>query len=52
MAFGFLADCLKGGVEAACDSRGYGDYAHIRTQGTKNPIEFEVYCKERLRQRR
>lgn len=45
-AFGFLADCLKSGVEEACDSRGRGGYERIRAQGTREPIEFEVYYKE------
>ena len=45
-AFGFLADCLKSGVEEACDSRGRGGIERIRTQGQKGPIEFEVYYKE------
>lgn len=45
-AFGFLADALKSGVEEACDSRGRGGFNRIRTQGQKEPIEFEVYYKE------
>lgn len=45
-AFGFLADCLKGGVEEACDSRGRGGFERIRSQGQKNGIEFEIYYKE------
>ena len=45
-AFGFLADALKLGVEAACDSRGRGGFERIRTQGQKGPIEFELYYKE------
>ncbi len=31
-AFGFLADCLKLGVEEACDSRGRGGFDCIRSQ--------------------
>ena len=42
-AFGFLADCLKIGVEEACDSRGRGGFERIRSQGQKGPIEFQVY---------
>lgn len=45
-AFGFLADSLKFGIEAACDSRGRGGFERIRTQGQSGPIEFEVYFKE------
>jgi predicted ATPase len=42
-AFGFLADCLKTGVEEACDSRGRGGFERIRSRGQIGPIEFEVY---------
>ena len=45
-AFGFLADCLRLGVEEACDSRGRGGFERIRSQGQQGPIEFEVYYKE------
>ena len=41
-AFGFLADCLKLGVEEACDQRGRGGFDRIRSQGTNDPIEFAV----------
>lgn len=45
-AFGFLADCLKLGVEEACDARGRGGLGRIRSQGNGAPIEFEVYYRE------
>ncbi len=45
-AFGFLADCLKTGVEEACDIRGRGGFDRIRSQGQDGPIEIEVYYKE------
>jgi predicted ATPase len=45
-AFGFLSDCLKLGVEEACDSRGRGGFDRIRSQGQTGPVEFEVYYKE------
>jgi predicted ATPase len=45
-AFGFLADCLKTGVEEAFDARGRGGFERVRSQGTEGPIEFEVYYKE------
>ena len=45
-AFGFLGDCLKLGVEEACDQRGRGGFDRIRSQGGDAPIEFEVYYRE------
>jgi predicted ATPase len=45
-AFGFLADCLRVGVEEACDSRGRGGFERIRSQGQADAIGFEVYYKE------
>lgn len=45
-AFGFLSDCLKSGVEEACDSRGRGGYEKIISQGERGPIEFIIYYKE------
>ena len=45
-AFGFLADCLKVGVEEACDARGRGGFTRIRSQGSNESIEFEIYYKE------
>lgn len=45
-AFGFLADCLRVGVEEACDVRGRGGFQRIRSQGQNGLIEFEVYYKE------
>lgn len=45
-AFGFLADCLKSGVEEACDLRGRGGFQRVRSQGQQGPIEFEIYYKE------
>ena len=50
-AFGFLADCLKFGVEEACDARGRGGFERIRSQGTQAPIEFEIYYREEARAR-
>ncbi len=45
-AFGFLSDCLKDGVEEACDARGRGGFERIRSQGNDGSIEFEIYYKE------
>ena len=49
MPFGFLADCLKLGVEEACDARGRGGFERVRSQGTDGPIEFEVHYREKVR---
>ena len=45
-AFGFLSDCLKSGVEEACDAKGRGGFKKVRSQGSEEPIEFEIYYKE------
>ena len=45
-AFGFLADCLKTGVEDACDAHGRGGFNRIRSQGETGAIEFELYYKD------
>ena len=45
-AFGFLADCLRTGVEEAFDARGRGGFDRVKSQGSEGPIEFEVYYKE------
>ena len=45
-ALGFLADCLKVGVEEACDIRGRGGFDRIRSQGEASPIEFQIYYKQ------
>ena len=50
-AFGFLADCLKLGVEEACDARGRGGFQRIRSRGIDAPIEFEVCYREEPRAR-
>jgi predicted ATPase len=44
-AFGFLADCLRTGVEDAFDA-GRGGFERVKSQGATGPIEFEVYYKE------
>ena len=43
-AFGFLADCLKLGVEEACDVR--GGFDRIRSQGSEGPILFWIYYRQ------
>lgn len=45
-AFGFLADCLKLGVEEACDANGRGGFRRIRSLGVQEPISFEIYYKQ------
>ena len=45
-AFGFLSDCLKSGVEEACDLRGRGGIERICSLGQTGPIEFEIYYKD------
>ena len=50
-AFGFLADCLKLGVEEACDARGRGGFERIRSQGSGDQIQFEVYYREEAKAR-
>jgi len=45
-AFGFLADCLKLGVEDACDARSRGGFDRIRSRGEEGPIAFEIYYKQ------
>lgn len=45
-AFGFLADCLRKGVEEACDEKGRGGFNRIRSQGSRDPVEFEIYYRQ------
>lgn len=44
--FGFLADCLKLGVEEACDARGRGGFDRIRSQGCSDSIKFQIYYRQ------
>jgi predicted ATPase len=45
-AFGFLSDCLKLGIEEACDAKGRGGFERIISQGASDSIMFEIYYKE------
>lgn len=45
-AFGFLADCLRYGVEEACDMNGRGGFKKIRSMGSNDPIEIEIYYRQ------
>ena len=51
-AFGFLADCLKLGVEEACDIRGRGGFDRICSQGSDDFIGFAVCYRENPRSQR
>lgn len=44
--FGFIADCLEIGVEAACDAGNRGGYDKLISQGAAEPISFEIYYRE------
>ena len=44
--FGFVADCLLEGVEAACDKPARGGFDRLRTQGASGPIEFEIFFED------
>lgn len=46
-AFGFISDCLATDVESACDANNRGGYEQIVSQGTNEPIHFEIYYRER-----
>jgi predicted ATPase len=41
-AFGFMADCLREGVEAACDKPQRGGFSKLRSRGRNDPIRFEL----------
>ena len=43
-AFGFLSECLKYGVEEACDKR--NGFERIISQGVEEPLMFEIYYRE------
>lgn len=43
-AFGFLSECLKYGVEEACDKR--NGFERIISQGVEEPLTFEIYYRE------
>jgi predicted ATPase len=50
-AFGFLADSLTFGVEAACDREQRGGFERLRSRGVQEPMRFEVYYREAQNQR-
>ena len=45
-AFGFISDCLSTDVESACDANNRGGYDQLISQGSSDPIHFELYYKE------
>lgn len=45
-AFGFVADCLSTDVESACDAKQRGGFERMRSKGTDEPIQFEIYYRE------
>ena len=45
-AFGFVADCLSSDVEVACDAKQRGGFERMRSLGTNDPIQFEIYYRE------
>ena len=45
-AFGFIADCLELGVEAACDVGNRGGYEQMISQSSTDSIAFEIYYRE------
>ena len=50
-AFGFLAECLNSGVEAACDQGQRGGFERMRSLGVSEPIRFSIYYRETPNQR-
>lgn len=50
-AFGFMADCLREGVEAACDKPQRGGFAKLRSQGRSGPVRFQLYYQESQKSR-
>jgi len=50
-AFGFLSDCLKKGVEEACDANGRRGFDRICSHGEKGPIEFIIYYRQNRNQK-
>ncbi len=45
-AFGFIADCLRDGVEEACDANNRGGFEQLIAQNSSDPMHFEIYYRE------
>ncbi|MDR2969157.1 MAG: AAA family ATPase [Tannerellaceae bacterium] len=43
-AFGFLSDCLKYGIEEACDRR--NGFERIISQGIEDSLQFDIYYRQ------
>jgi predicted ATPase len=50
-ALGFIGDCLAEGVESACDKPHRGGFERLRTQGSTDPIKFEIRYRENPKSR-
>ena len=45
--FGFISDCLRIGVEDACEANNRGGFEALRSIGSEEPISFEIYYREK-----
>ncbi|MGL4420664.1 MAG: AAA family ATPase, partial [Gemmataceae bacterium] len=45
-AFAFLADCLREGLESACDKPQRGGFLKLLTRGKTEPMQFDLYYRE------
>ncbi len=45
-AFAFMADCLREGVDIACDKPQRGGFSNLRTKNSNSPIQFDLYYRE------
>jgi predicted ATPase len=50
-ALGFIGDCLRLGVEEACDAPHRGGFERLRTRGADEPIRFEIYYRQEAKSR-
>ncbi len=50
-ALGFLGDCLRFGVEEACDRPHRGGFERLRTRGQTGAIQFEIYYRQDAKSR-
>lgn len=50
-AFGFLSDCVKHGVEEACDMNGRGGFERLCSKGCDGPLKFEIYYRQAQKER-
>ena len=48
-SFCFIRDCLREGVEEACDKPYRGGFERLRAQGARGPVEFEIYYRQGVR---